>query len=125
MEFKEYVDEKLALKQMKEQEMDRSFNTIKFSINVDEVTNRRLKYVADQLEVTRAEFCRDIIKMALLDVERQLGLDAFNFDSEYANKLYEGLEEVPLADDYGKLLMSLPKADFIKMIRESRGEVNE
>lgn len=125
MEFEEYVNEKLALKQMRENETDKSFNTIKFSINVDEITNRRLKYVCDELEVSRAELSRDFIKMALLDVEHQLGLDAWDFDTEYANKLYEGLEDVPLVDDYGKVLMSLPKADFIKKIRESRGEINE
>ncbi len=125
MNVKDYVGEKMVLKELKEQEIEKSFYTVKFSVNIDEVLNRRLKFVADELAVTRAELTRDLVTMALVEVEKQLNLNPHDFDSNYANHLYGDLEYVSVADDNGKVFMNLPKADFIKMVKESQGEKNE
>lgn len=120
MGIKDYVGEKMALKELKEQELDKSFYNVKFSVNVDEVLNRRLKSVSAELSVTRAELVRDLVEMALGEVEEQLGLNPHDFDSDYANKLYEGMDKVPLSDLNGNVILSVPKADFIDMVKRGR-----
>ncbi|MEC1746785.1 hypothetical protein [Schinkia azotoformans] len=119
--IKEYVEELMLIKEFKEQELDKSYYTVKYSINIDEVTNRRLQYVANELGITRAEFSRDLIDMALAEVEKQLNLDAYDFETAYSKAIYGDMEHVPVPDSSGKTFMSIPRADFIRMVKESRG----
>ena len=93
MDMKEFVKEKLILKEIKEIEGSARFN-VKLSINIDEVMNRRFTYVAQELGMKRAELFRELALEALAAVEKELGLDPFDPDSSYAQRLYEGLDEI-------------------------------
>lgn len=121
-DLKDYVDEKVVLKQLKEEEFEKSFYTVKFSVNVDEILNRRLKHVASELDVPRAELVRDLITFVLADLEAHLGLDHLDLDSPYGQAIYSGIESIPLRSADDKVFMSVTKDQFKTMIAEGRGE---
>ncbi|MCH4827518.1 hypothetical protein ACQKDD_15475 [Planococcus kocurii] len=110
MDFKKYVEEVRLTKEIEEATSD----FVKFSINVDDNINRRLKYVAGELEITRAELTRDLIEQSLYHLEIALGLDPLDFDKPYANSLYAHLDHVTVSG------IKLAKEDFIQAIKSAR-----
>ncbi|GKW46901.1 hypothetical protein [Planococcus sp. NCCP-2050] len=110
MDFKKYVEEIKLAKEIEEETSD----FVKFSINVDDNVNRRLKYVAGELEITRAELTRDLIERSLYQLETALELDPLDFDKPYANTLYAHLDYVTVSG------IKLAKEDFIQAIKASR-----
>lgn len=110
MDFNKYVEEVRLAKEIEEATSD----FVKFSINVDDNINRRLKYVASELEITRAELTRDLIERSLYHLEIALGLDPLNFDEPYANSLYAHLDHVTVSG------IKLAKEDFIQAIKAAR-----
>lgn len=110
MDFKQYVEEVRLAKEIEEATSD----FVKFSINVDDNINRRLKYVASELEITRAELTRDLIERSLYHLEIALELDPLDFDKPYANSLYAHLDHVTVSG------IKLGKEDFIQAIKSAR-----
>ncbi|ODA14959.1 hypothetical protein A5N86_17225 [Geobacillus thermoleovorans] len=115
MDVKEFVKEKLILKEIKESEGNARFN-VKLSINIDEVMNRRFTYVAQQLGMKRAELFRELALEALAAVEKELGLDPYDLDSSYAQLLYEGLDEINVYDVNGRPI-PLSREQYFEVLR--------
>lgn len=115
MDFNKYVDEVRLSKEIDEATSD----FVKFSINVDDNINRRLKYVASELEITRAELTRDLIERSLYHLEIALGLDPLDFEKPYANSLYAHLDHVTVSG------IKLPKEDFVQAIKSARTRERE
>lgn len=113
--YNKYVEEVRLSKEIEENKSD----LVKFSINVDDNVNRRLKYVAGELEITRAELTRDLIQMSLDQLERALGLDPLDFEKPYANMLYAHLDTISVSG------LKFPKEDFIQAIKDSRNRIRE
>lgn len=62
---------------------------IKFSVSIDNDTNFRLQYLAKILETSRASLSADFIQMAIVEAEKALGLNPFDFESEYSKEYLE------------------------------------
>jgi predicted DNA-binding protein len=67
----QYIDEIIASKEMSEiEEADK----IRFSVNIDNIDNRRLEFIVKKLEVKKTAFVREIVKLAINEAEKKLGL---------------------------------------------------
>jgi hypothetical protein len=76
--IEKYVNERVALI-----EIEKIPKPVKFSVSIENETNFRLQYIAKQLETSRANLAADFIQLAIVEAEKTLGINPFDFDSEY------------------------------------------
>lgn len=62
---------------------------VKFSISIENETNFRLQYIAKLLETNRSNLAADFIQLAICEAEKSLGLNPFNFESDYGKAYIE------------------------------------
>lgn len=77
--IEKYVNERVAML-----EIEKIPKPVKFSVSIENETNFRLQYIAKQLETSRANLAADFIQLAIVEAEKTLGLNPFDFESEYA-----------------------------------------
>lgn len=92
------------------------FETVKISLNIDDNLDRRIRYIATELELKRSEFMRDLMTLALSEFEEHLGLDSHDFDKPYANYVYAGMDEFKIGP------ITITKDQFIEMIKSTRNK---
>jgi hypothetical protein len=73
-----YVNERVAML-----EVQKIPKPVKFSVSIENETNFRLQYIAKQLETSRANLAADFIQLAIVEAEKTLGINPFDFESEY------------------------------------------
>ncbi|WP_155922178.1 hypothetical protein [Bacillus sp. EB01] len=56
---------------------------VKFSVSIENETNYRLQYLAKQLETSRANLAANFIQLAIVEAQKTLGINPFDFESEY------------------------------------------
>lgn len=76
--IEKYVNERIAML-----EQEKIPKPVKFSVSIENETNFRLQYIAKQLETSRANLAADFIQMAIVEAEKALGINPFDFESEY------------------------------------------
>ncbi|WP_366161233.1 hypothetical protein ABXS71_20595 [Bacillus infantis] len=76
--IEKYVNERVALL-----EIEKIPKPVKFSVSIENETNFRLQYIAKQLETSRANLAADFIQLAIIEAEKTLGINPFEFESEY------------------------------------------
>jgi len=76
--IEKYVNERIAML-----EQERIPKPVKFSVSIENETNFRLQYIAKQLETSRANLAADFIQLAIVEAEKTLGINPFDFESEY------------------------------------------
>ncbi|SDN62471.1 hypothetical protein [Bacillus sp. OK048] len=97
---------------------------IKFSVSIDNDTNFRLQYIAKILETSRATLSADFIQMAIVDAEKALGLNPFDFESEYSKALMESCGGAFIHDDTGYYRVT-SSGEKIKVVdTDSEDEIN-
>jgi hypothetical protein len=70
-------------------ELERIPKPVKFSVSIENETNFRLQYIAKVLELSRATLAADFIQMAIIEAEKSLGLNPFDFNSDYGKAYLE------------------------------------
>lgn len=60
---------------------------IRFSIGMDYDLNFRLQYLAKRLESNRAGLASDLLELAISEAEKALGLEPYNFETEYGKEV--------------------------------------
>lgn len=75
-----YVNERVAML-----EIEKIPKPVKFSVSIENETNFRLQFIAKQLETSRANLAADFIQLAIVEAEKTLGINPFDFESEYGN----------------------------------------
>jgi hypothetical protein len=80
---------KYVKQRMEELEIEKLPKPVKFSISIDNDTNFRLQYIAKLLETSRATLSADFIQMAISEAEKSLGLNPFDFESDYSKAFME------------------------------------
>lgn len=88
---------------------------IKFSVSIDNDTNFRLQYIAKLLETSRASLSADFIQMAIVEAEKALGLNPFDFESDYSKALMESCGGHFHHDETGYYRVT-PSGEKIKVI---------
>jgi hypothetical protein len=91
-----YVKERIAML-----DYEKIPKPIKFSVSIDNDTNFRLQYIAKMLETNRATLSADFIQMAIVEAEKALGLNPFDFESEYSKALMESCGGHSFQDESG------------------------
>jgi hypothetical protein len=91
-----YVNDRIAML-----EYEKIPKPIKFSVSIDNDTNFRLQYIAKILETSRASLSADFIQMAIVESEKALGLNPFDFESEYSKAFMENCGGQFYHDDSG------------------------
>ncbi|RFU69523.1 hypothetical protein D0469_09155 [Peribacillus saganii] len=76
--IQKYVEERIAML-----EIEKIPKPVKFSVSIENETNFRLQYLAKELETSRANLAADFIQLAIVEAEKTLGINPFDFDSEY------------------------------------------
>ena len=82
--IKGYVDERMRML-----EIEKIPKPVKFSVSIENETNFRLQYLAKRLETTRSNLAADFIQLAIIEAERSLGINPFDFTSEYGKAYLE------------------------------------
>lgn len=87
MSVKNYVDERLMMKEMSE-EMEQS--KVRFSVTVAPDISRRLEYCAKKLDTSRSGLANDLIERALFEVEEALGfkIEIDGKVTDYGKEIY-------------------------------------
>lgn len=73
-----YVNERVEML-----EVQKIPKPVKFSVSIENETNFRLQHLAKQLETSRANLAADFIQLAIVEAEKTLGINPFDFESEY------------------------------------------
>jgi hypothetical protein len=94
--IKDYVNERIAML-----EQERIPKPVKFSVSIENETNFRLQYIAKTLELSRATLAADFIQMAIIEAEKSLGLNPFDFESDYGKAYLENCGGAFHHDDSG------------------------
>jgi hypothetical protein len=84
MSIKDYVNERIAML-----EQERIPKPVKFSISIENDTNFRLQYIAKVLETSRATLSADFIQIAIIEAEKSLNLNPYDFESDYGKAYLE------------------------------------
>ncbi|WP_147534504.1 hypothetical protein [Bacillus marasmi] len=82
--IQKYVEERIAML-----EIEKIPKPVKFSVSIENETNFRLQYLAKQLETSRANLAADFIQLAIVEAEKTLGINPFDFESEYGKAYLE------------------------------------
>lgn len=82
--IQQYVEERVAML-----EIEKIPKPVKFSVSIENETNFRLQYIAKQLETSRANLAADFIQLAIVEAEKTLGINFFDFESEYGKAYLE------------------------------------
>jgi hypothetical protein len=70
-------------------EQERIPKPVKFSISIENDTNFRLQYIAKVLETSRATLSADFIQIAIIEAEKSLNLNPYDFESDYGKAYLE------------------------------------
>jgi len=89
--IEELIDSMIDAKEFAEYEEKKS---VRFSVTLNQVENKRLMNVCKELGQARATFCADIIVKAIAFAEQKLGWD----NIEYLKKVLEEIEDDEGAD---------------------------
>jgi hypothetical protein len=117
-EVKKYVDQIMEEKFLSEQK------TVRFSVSLDNTLNFRLQYLAKILGTQRASIAADFIQCAVIDAEKALGLQPFNFNTPYGKELLEATGG-SFYQDYTGYYRILENGEKIKLIdTQNEGEVD-
>jgi hypothetical protein len=76
--IQKFVEKRIAML-----EIEKIPKPVKFSVSIENETNFRLQYLAKQLETSRANLAADFIQLAIVEAEKTLGINPFDFESEY------------------------------------------
>jgi hypothetical protein len=117
-EVKKYVDQLMEEKFLAEQK------PVRFSVSIDNMLNFRLQYVAKVLGTQRASLAADFLACAVMDAEKALGLQPFNFNTPYGKELLEVTGGAFFHDDTGYYRV-LDNGEKIKIVdRDHEEEVD-
>lgn len=117
-EVKKYVDHIMEEKFLADQK------PVRFSVSLDNMLNFRLQYLAKILGTQRASLAADFLECAVIDAEKALGLQPFNFNSPYGKELLEATGGPFYHDDTGYYRV-LENGEKIKIIdTHNEGEVD-
>lgn len=117
-EVKKYVDQLLEEKFLAEQK------PVRFSVSIDNMLNFRLQYVAKILGTQRASLAADFLSCAVMDAEKALGIQPFNFNTPYGKELLEATGGAFYQDDSGYYRV-MENGEKIKIVdREHEEEVD-
>ncbi|KAB7671678.1 hypothetical protein [Bacillus sp. B1-b2] len=94
--IKKYVEERIAML-----EQEKIPKPIKFSVSIENETNFRLQYLAKKLETSRANLSADFIQMAIIEAEKTLGINPFDFESAYGKAYLDNCGGAFHHDDTG------------------------
>lgn len=87
---------------------------VRFSINLDYMDNFRLQYLAKRLGYNRASLSAEFIKLAIREAENTLGLQPFDFSSEYSKEIMKACSGGFYQDETGYYRL-LSNGDKIKL----------
>jgi hypothetical protein len=104
-----YVKDRIAML-----EYEKIPKPIKFSVSIDNDTNFRLQHIAKLLETSRASLSADFIQMAIVEAEKALGINPFDFESEYGRAYMENCGGQFYHDNTGYYRVT-PSGDKIKI----------
>lgn len=62
---------------------------VKFTVSIENEKNFRLQYIAKLLETNRSNLAADFVQLAISEAEKSLGLNPFNFESDYGKAYLE------------------------------------
>jgi hypothetical protein len=82
--IQKFIEERIAML-----EIEKIPKPVKFSVSIENGTNFRLQYLAKQLETSRANLAADFIQLAIVEAEKTLGINPFDFESEYGKAYLE------------------------------------
>lgn len=82
--IKGYVESRI-----RELDMQQVPKPVKFTISIENETNFRLQYLAKFLETNRSTLAADFVQLAIAEAEKSLGLNPFDFESEYGQAYIE------------------------------------
>jgi hypothetical protein len=117
-EVKKYVDQIMEAKFLSEQK------PVRFSVSIDNILNFRLQYLAGKLGTQRASLAADFLECAINDAEKALGIQPFNFNTQYGKELLEATGGSFYQDDSGYYRV-LENGEKIKQIEaHDEGEVD-
>ncbi|WP_078557241.1 hypothetical protein [Bacillus alkalicellulosilyticus] len=117
-EIKKYVNQIMEEKFLAEQK------PVRFSVSLDNMLNFRLQYLAKILGTQRASLAANFIECAVVDAEKALGLQPFNFNTPYGQELIETCGGAFHHDDTGYYRV-LENGEKIKLIdANNEGEVD-
>jgi len=74
---------------------------VKFTVSIENETNFRLQYIAKFLETNRSNLVADFVQLAISEAEKSLGLNPFNFESDYGKAYLEKCGGAFHQDDSG------------------------
>jgi len=80
---------KFVENRIQELDIEKVPKPVKFTISIENETNFRLQYIAKLLETNRSNLSADFIQLAILEAEKSLGLNPFDFDSDYGKEYIE------------------------------------
>lgn len=83
----------------KEMEVAKSQHEVRFSVTISDIDDFRLRYIANELNMSRAGLAADIIRAAIVDAEAALGLNILDDTSEYGKAFRAFLEGKKKAGD--------------------------
>lgn len=108
-EVKKYVDHVM------EEKFLADHKPVRFSVSIDNTLNFRLQYLANILGTQRASLAADFLACAIIDAEKALGLQPFNFNTPYGKKLLDATGGSFCQDETGYYRV-LENGEKIKLI---------
>jgi len=87
---------------------------VRFSVNLEYMDNFRLQYVAKKLGYNRAALSTEFIKLAIREAENALGLQPFDFSSDYSKEIMNACSGSFYHDETGYYRL-LSNGDKIKI----------